>query len=397
MQEHLSIINEDYDLLDQNEYLERYYDVKAKLSKIEQILNLVKIQNINYVSLEESLHQKNKVHLYFFYKPSNNRIRIGKKFFDDKLLSALRENENIKLVYFIDDETICEHEVINIYEYFKSIQINTNQIILYTNGSNIDYFISKNNLQLKHIKSSSLPINFSKKFKEIHIEFKTNKEFLFLTQNWRFKTHRFLLLSFLYEKQILHNSDWSMIENPYYENNISDYDQFDLFKDVHSIDSIKSFINFINKIKHKKNFHEDDLIIESYGQTPMIKESFLNSYINITTETNFIDYSVHITEKSFKPFYFCQIPLILASHGHIKKMKELYGYDFFDDLINHDYDEEPNHAIRLSKIFHEIERLNKNKNQIIDFYINNKDRFEKNKKITEDLQNIDESVYFYKI
>jgi hypothetical protein len=78
-------------------------------------------------------------------------------------------------------------------------------------------------------------------------------------------------------------------------------------------------------------------------------------------------------------------------------MKELYNYDFFDDLINHDYDDETNHEIRLSKIFDEIERLSKNENIIKEFYKNNKVRFEKNKKITEDLEYIDESIYFYNL
>jgi hypothetical protein len=73
---------------------------------------------------------------------------------------------------------------------------------------------------------------------------------------------------------------------------------------------------------------------------------------------------------------------MVASQHHIKKMKELYGLDFFDDIIDHSYDNEPNHKKRLKMIVKEIKRINDNKDLFVRFYRNNQDRFENNKQKT---------------
>ena len=60
-------------------------------------------------------------------------------------------------------------------------------------------------------------------------------------------------------------------------------------------------------------------------------------------------------------------------------MKDKYDLDFFDDLIDHSYDNEPDYQKRFVLIFKEIIRLNGMKDEIVQFYINNEDRLEKNK------------------
>ena len=61
---------------------------------------------------------------------------------------------------------------------------------------------------------------------------------------------------------------------------------------------------------------------------------FKNTYINIVTETyfDFKKYDIHITEKSFKPFYYFQLPIFLAPPNHIKMMREEYDLDFSKPL-----------------------------------------------------------------
>jgi hypothetical protein len=108
---------------------------------------------------------------------------------------------------------------------------------------------------------------------------------------------------------------------------------------------------------------------------PYLKDTFENSYFNITTETEFSTNLIHITEKSFKPFYGMQFPLILASYHHTKEIKKRYDFDFFDDIINHSYDEIKNNRDRLFAFANEIKRINDNKNFFIEFYKNNKQRF----------------------
>jgi tetratricopeptide (TPR) repeat protein len=86
-------------------------------------------------------------------------------------------------------------------------------------------------------------------------------------------------------------------------------------------------------------------------------------------------------------------------------MKEKFGLDFYDDIINHSYDSHPNQRIRLEMFFNEIKRLSNMKTELIDFYKNNYERFEANKqkvlKILEidtavtELENLRQFAYFH--
>ena len=62
-----------------------------------------------------------------------------------------------------------------------------------------------------------------------------------------------------------------------------------------------------------------------------------------------------------KPFYFYQFPLFLSSYQHVKFLKERFGFDMFDDILDHSYDNEPDERMRLVMFFNEIKRLNENK------------------------------------
>jgi hypothetical protein len=76
-------------------------------------------------------------------------------------------------------------------------------------------------------------------------------------------------------------------------------------------------------------------------------------------------------------------------------MKELYDYDFFDDIINHEYDSEPNFKKRLYMFVQEIKRLNQNKEQIKEFYRNNQQRFIDNKnKVLKMLSDTSDFTFF---
>ena len=60
-------------------------------------------------------------------------------------------------------------------------------------------------------------------------------------------------------------------------------------------------------------------------------------------------------------------------------LKDKYDFDFFDEIIDHSYDDIKNDKERLIAVFNEIKRLNNNKENIINFYKLNKERFEENK------------------
>jgi hypothetical protein len=154
------------------------------------------------------------------------------------------------------------------------------------------------------------------------------------------------------------------------------------------IDDMMYFINIDQKksfYEEDKNwFREDNIDYVDWGRTYEYL-SYKNSYVNITTETEFDTNEIHVTEKSFKPFVTFQFPLILASPTHIYEIKKRYDFDWFDDVIDHSYDSILDHKERLRVFIKEIKRINDNKEFFIDFYKNNKERFQKNHNIARAL------------
>ena len=202
-------------------------------------------------------------------------------------------------------------------------------------------------------------------------------------------------MCFLMKNNLLSKTDWSFIEN-------NMLGQLDFFNSnyLHNLLNVNIYENEIKILSNtmlKKNNHETDIFDSKYIVDFMIPETFQDSYVNIVTESHFIESDIHITEKSFKPFYFYQIPIIVGTHGHIKKMKELYGYDFFDDIIDHSYDDVVDNKERLDMVLNEILRVSNNEDTIIKFYKSNKARFEQNKMITQELKNINETNFFYNL
>jgi hypothetical protein len=137
-------------------------------------------------------------------------------------------------------------------------------------------------------------------------------------------------------------------------------------------------VNIINANNDKYNFDMVGYVTET---------SFQNAYINIVTETHFIlGEGIHITEKSFKPFYYFQLPIFLALHNHVKTLKEEYGFYLFDDLINHSYDDERDDAKRFHMVVNEIKRLSNMREEISLYYKNNIDKLIHNHNIIKNNQ-----------
>lgn len=75
-------------------------------------------------------------------------------------------------------------------------------------------------------------------------------------------------------------------------------------------------------------------------------------YDGVFTDTD----RLFITEKTTKAFYMHQIPIILGAPGIVQYLRSM-GYDMFDEIVNHDYDNEDNLFKRCDMIFAELKRL----------------------------------------
>jgi hypothetical protein len=204
------------------------------------------------------------------------------------------------------------------------------------------------------------------------------------------RPQRWGMLILLKHYGLLEDMNWSFV--PTWHFKVDSHFLSELF-DKNQVEIYKNEIEYFSNLDIKISDYEIDKnwfnkhnepninLLPRWMTIPEQAENFENSYLNIITESIFFNRfgTIHITEKSFRPFYYYQFPVIMASTHHIKKMKEKYDFDFFDDLINNSYDEEFDDAKRFHMIFQEIKRLHENKNILIEFYKNNQQRFENNK------------------
>lgn len=320
----------------------------------------------------------------------------GWKFFLlDSTLEVIRQNKNLFLIITMEHEPACDAEIMWTKELLRENGISTNQFYYITNNSMSDYLSEKYGVNAKKINfidysstSALLEVPDVKFVKE-----KTGK--FFMSRNKTAKPHRLNLLFHLLINDILPEVNYSKLFTypsddvmPYYLS----FEESEIWK---MKDEITSFNGTTKEDDYEsgrgyydyKNFGFNNFLETGQFKLhyPEIKESYENSYVNIISESayesqTFYPNVVHTTEKSFRPFYYYQIPLILATPNHIKKLKEKYDFDFFDDIINHSYDNELNDKKRFLMFIEEIKRINNNKEHIKNFYKDNQDRFELNKK-----------------
>ena len=102
----------------------------------------------------------------------------------------------------------------------------------------------------------------------------------------------------------------------------------------------------------KRNLH---INLASIIDDPLI-EAYADSYFEIVCETNFFEHTIFHSEKSFKPMIFLQPFVIMGEQGIISTLRT-FGYDLFDDFIDHTYDAEKDHLKRFELLKIEIRRL----------------------------------------
>lgn len=349
---------------------------------------------------------KNLKYTYILFRqgyPSFD-LRDGIIKIDDDVVKKYNQGYNINFVFATGHESDAPDCVQTISNYCKSLGIEETDLFIYNGNSqlpstnNTDVNVFPNDLILKAM-SQSMFINGNYK------EFKTERENTFQCYNRVEKIHRLIISTFLYKHNLLKDTDFSLrssqavkellknnqtyfnhLSGPILDKKVQDEYTSLLTKLVDTDAPIYSrYENFDfdsngpqHNLTHKSNVYE-------------------KSYINIVNETQYEwDGIIHITEKSTAPLWFFQVPIIVATPNHVKKMKELYDFDFFDDLVNHSYDSEENHKYRMHKIQREILRLHKNRTTLPKFFEKNEDRFRKNREIIMKILDSNEDLNFIK-
>lgn len=317
------------------------------------------------------------------------------------LLKSLLTSKNVKCLFVDLHESDDLNQLIKLNEILTNIGIDFKSLWILNNDSNLEEFGIQNNLKLQLKKINHLASTFmnSKFFTEFKFQKKIKDNPFFICVNNKSKPHRVLLLTYLKKNNLLDKINYSLLSDN--NNTISEKQFIEILDNITFKKLENDIIDILNirpKLTDSEIINNRDIIYtDRYVYAGIVD---LRDYdvpvVNITTESQYNTTSVHITEKSFKPFSMCQLPIIVATPFHIKKMKEHYGFDFFDDIINHSYDSELDHKKRLLMIIDEIKRLYEDRNNIIKFYNNNEKRFLKNRILIEKIQKENKDYTLFK-
>lgn len=325
-----------------------------------------------------------------------------------KVKELMKSYSNCFLVILAEHESDNGNVIKLIEKYCNKESINSNQVIAINGNQKIKALINELNSKVVGHTSNRLPYVAVEGMTSFKYEFQKDKESFFMCYNRMLKPHRVSLLALLKREGILDEVDWTMLRGNELNERFSDPNgtpSFNLFFEVFDRDDFKEYYNeilFLQKSGIKKSRFEEEYRVDqppyfidfykTYEMNP-----YRNSYVNIVTETGYISTDViHITEKSLIPIYYSQIPLILANFEHNKFLKERYDFDLFEDIIDYSYDNEKDPRKRLFMFVDEVKRLNSIKDEIINFYKNNQERFELNKKKVTSILQDDTDYKFFK-
>ena len=299
---------------------------------------------------------------------------------DDNIVEFVKLND-VKLLISLLIDPIIQREVEYINDKLKNLKIYEKTIIV-TSTINVsapnlykfDFFIDEAIESHHNYFNNMTELGYvSKKIKESELNTFRNKKFLSMNRNVN-KYHRYNLLLEYY------NGDYG---NSYFS--FLDKLNTDLAKTFSIINLDK--LNEINKIlpieidthsvKNKMGFRVDN----TYK-----KEIFLDSCINIVTETSFIDNELFLSEKILKPILMYQ-PFIVLGPSKILSHLKSYGFKTFGELWNEEYDDVEDFKQRLEIVLKLINKLNqKSIEELNELYQKTKEICIYNRRLFETLQ-----------
>jgi hypothetical protein len=113
---------------------------------------------------------------------------------------------------------------------------------------------------------------------------------------------------------------------------------------------------------------------------------YRESYIEIIQESTFMEPSAEISEKFIYSVYGKNFPIFIGTYRIVDVYRSL-GFDVFDDIINHSYDDEPDPFLRIKKAIDLNYDLLCDRDKTIDLWGKNSHRFTENIKLFKEFYN----------
>lgn len=193
---------------------------------------------------------------------------------------------------------------------------------------------------------------------EKDINFEKIRNYKFLMFNRRLRPHRVYSILLFNNKKIL---DQFLIS---YDLNIMQIFSMDdenikmhIENDMNLVKLLQEEYEILLKTNPKRVIDYDDLV-NVWGFNFENKQSYLDSYIHITSETNFFEIGGYISEKTWKPIGHLQPFIYLGPAFALAELKKL-GFKTFAPFIDESYDNEMDPELRFKMVISEIERIAK--------------------------------------
>ena len=182
-----------------------------------------------------------------------------------------------------------------------------------------------------------------------------------------YRTHKFLSFNRTVQKYHRYRLFLDWVKGNFSDSYFSFLNLYDFYE--HEISEIKkqygdSYCNELEKLLpielDTQNVRRNDNLVEwNKTSNNFKKELFLDSCINIVTETTFCGEELFISEKIVKPILAFQPFIVLGPYGYLKELKKL-GFKTFDSIWDERYDDEVNYEKRYDKVLKLILKINEN-------------------------------------
>ena len=322
----------------------------SEYCQMGQLRNKI-LQNYSYTT---NFELKNGYKNVLFYECPNNHLSLL-QYVEKKLLDFVINNDLKILVANIADPThkdiidACKLKINkNILSKVIFLDVNTSLDGVYT----FDYFLEEgvNDFKNFFISEKNDLGYISEQIYLNELDNYRNKKFLSFNRVVA-KYHRYRLLCD-YIKYNFDDSYFSFIE---------------LDKTLKSCGKIEDILEEFDEDVIKKSFDIVPLELDTKSSVNKIgfrthntfkKDLFLDSCINIVTETSMLYNELFISEKIFKPILCYQPFIVLGPVNYLKRLKH-YGFKTFDKFWDESYDEITESNLRYDKVFEIILELNK--------------------------------------
>jgi hypothetical protein len=226
----------------------------------------------------------------------------------------------------------------------------------------------------------------------------------FICLNRTMKPHRYMMAYYALKNNLLKTNYFSFLNsfNSSQERIKEGLTRFNLLEEK-ELDKFSGLVH--NILPHHVDTHSfNESQRSEMTWTNNKKDLYLNSYVNIVTETSFEELdNPFISEKLWKPVMNLQPFIVVGDYRTLRTIRNL-GFKTFSPFIDESYDEVLNKAQRMKLIFKELDKL-KNMNiveihnwyhSILEILIHNKKQLESLKTINPYEVVLDDIVKTYK-